>query len=289
MRSVMDNINPQPVDDLAQQPKASVLSLSSLLKPKMMYLLLILLMLFGIVMAVNTLYQAPPAKITIDPKGLSSAQYKILNDTMQAQKVGSFFTTDLPVLQNTVLQMPWVEDVSIQRDWNRGIVISALPRQPVAKFGSERLIDANGQAYIPADSRSLYQPDFANLQGDSSQSALIMQMTQQVNTWYAPVGIEVQDVFLSPRMTWLFRFNNGMRIIVDNENTYQKLYGVSQLLDNQLANKREQIQSLDLRYKNGFAITWKSDNVAPLSMLDTSITLSNDDKEKNDLDSTNVL
>lgn len=285
----MDNINPQQADDLSPQSKESLFALSSIFKPKLTYLLLILVMLLGIVMALKTLYQAPPAKISIDPKGLSSAQYQLLSDSMKAQHVGSFFTTDLPVLQDAVLQMPWVEDVSIQRDWNRGIVISALPRQPVAKFGSERLIDANGQAYIPADSHSLYQPDFANLQGDSSQSALIMQMTQQVNTWFAPIDIKVQDVFLSPRMTWLFRFDNGLRIIVDNENTYQKLYGVSQLLDNQLANRRDQIQSLDLRYKNGFAITWKSDNVAPLPMLDTSITLSNDDKEKNDVDSTNVL
>lgn len=275
----MDNIDPQAVDNIASQEDRSWFHLSSALKSKLIFLLMILFLIIGILVALNNIYHAPPAKITIDPKGLSAAQYHQLNETMQAQQVGSFFTTDLSILQNAALRMPWIEDVSIQRDWNRGIVISALARQPVAKFGSERLIDATGHAYIPADSQSLYQPDFANLQGDSSQSVAIMQMTQQVNEWYAPVGIQIQDVFLSPRMTWLFRFNNGMRIIVDNENTYQKLFTVSQLLDNQLANRQDQIQSVDLRYKNGFAITWKSDNVDPLTMIDASVISSGDNTE----------
>ena len=61
-------------------------------------------------------------------------------------------------------------------------------------------------------------------------------------------------------MTWLIRFDNGLRIIVDNENTAQKLLNLSQLIGNQLENRRAEIQSVDLRYKNGFTIAW---NIAP--------------------------
>ena len=57
-------------------------------------------------------------------------------------------------------------------------------------------------------------------------------------------------------MTWLIRFDNGLRVIVDNENTAQKLLNLSQLLGNQLKNRRDDIQSVDLRYKNGFTIAW---------------------------------
>ncbi|WP_230660394.1 cell division protein FtsQ/DivIB [Psychrobacter sp. I-STPA10] len=265
----MDKSTTQQVDDISATKKNALFYLSDSMKSKLMYLLTVPFIVVGIFMVLNNLYHAPPAQIIVDPKNLSATQYQLLNETMQAQQVGSFFSTNLPVLQDAALQMPWIEDVSIQRDWNRGIVISVLPRQPVAKFGSERLIDAQGQAYIPADARSLQQPNFVTLQGGTEQSALIMQMMQQVNMWYAPADIKVQDIFLSPRMTWLFRFDNGMRIIVDNENTYQKLFAVSQILVNQLASRRDEIQSIDLRYKNGFAITWKTDNIEPTSLLDT--------------------
>ncbi|MER2162857.1 MAG: cell division protein FtsQ, partial [Psychrobacter alimentarius] len=39
-------------------------------------------------------------------------------------------------------------------------------------------------------------------------------------------------------------------------NTAQKLLNLSQLLGNQLKNRRDDIQSVDLRYKNGFTIAW---------------------------------
>ena len=57
-------------------------------------------------------------------------------------------------------------------------------------------------------------------------------------------------------MTWLIRFDNGLRVIVDNEGTAQKLLNLSQLLGNQLSARRDNIQSIDLRYKNGFTIAW---------------------------------
>ena len=57
-------------------------------------------------------------------------------------------------------------------------------------------------------------------------------------------------------MTWLIRFDNGLRVIVDNENTAQKLLNLSQLLGNQLSGRRDEMQSVDLRYKNGFTIAW---------------------------------
>ena len=117
-------------------------------------------------------------------------------------------------------------------------------------------MDAKGAVFVPADSKDLTQERFATLQGEITQAPVIMQQMQQVNDWYAPLGMQVEDIILSPRMTWLIRFDNGLRVIVDNENTAQKLLSLSQLLGNQLSERRGEIQSVDLRYKNGFTIAW---------------------------------
>lgn len=106
-----------------------------------------------------------------------------------------------------------------------------------------------GAVFVPADSKDLTQGRFATLQGEITQAPVIMQQMQQVNDWYTPLGMQVEDIILSPRMTWLIRFDNGLRVIVDNENTAQKLLSLSQLLGNQLSERRGEIQSVDLRYK----------------------------------------
>ncbi len=76
---------------------------------------------------------------------------------------------------------------------------------------------------MPADSRELTQEQFATLQGRYSASASDYVQMQQVNDRYALLDMRVEDIILSPRMTWLIRFDNGLRVIVDNENTAQKL------------------------------------------------------------------
>ena len=224
------------------------------------------LLVLILIMGGKALRDAPPAAIHVDTQGLTVAQYRALQQVMNQQSVSSFFTSDLQALRDITTSLAWVDQVSVSRDWQRGIVVKALPKQAVANFGTERLVDAKGAVFVPADSRELTQERFATLQGDMTQAPVIMQQMQQVNDWYAPLGMQVEDIILSPRMTWLIRFDNGQRVIVDNENTAQKLLNLSQLLGNQLSNRRDEIQSVDLRYKNGFTIAW---NLAPPKATET--------------------
>ena len=226
------------------------------------------LLLLILIMGAKALRDAPPAAIHVNHQGLTVAEYRALQHVMNQQSVSSFFTSDLQALRDITTGLAWVDQVSISRDWQRGIVVTVLPKQAVANFGTERLVDAKGNVFVPADSRDLTQAQFATLQGGMPQAPVIMQQLQQVNDWYAPLGLQVADIILSPRMTWLIRFDNGLRIIVDNENTAQKLLNLSQLMGNQLKDRRADIQSVDLRYKNGFTIAW---NIAAPQDNETSL------------------
>lgn len=219
-----------------------------------------LLLILGI--GGKALKDAPPAAIEVSHQGLSEVQYQALQQTMDQQSISSFFTTDLQMLRDIAVDLSWVDQVSVTRDWQQGIVISALPKEPVANFGTERLVDAKGVVFVPADSNELTQEEFATLQGEITQAPVIMQQMQQINEWFSPLNMQVEDIILSPRMTWLIRFDTGLRVIVDNENTAQKLLSLSQLLKNQLSSRRAEIQSIDLRYKNGFSIAWHMQKTA---------------------------
>ncbi|MBF2720255.1 cell division protein FtsQ [Psychrobacter sp. NG254] len=242
------------MSDTAGRPKSKI-QLSPFVKYLFMVLVLGLLVLI-LVMGGKALRDAPPAEIHVSNKDLSVGQYHALQDVMDQQQVSSFFTSDLQALRDITMGLAWVDQVSISRDWQRGIVVTALPKQAVANFGTERLVDAKGSVFVPVDSQDLTQQRFATLQGEMNQAPVIMQQMQQVNDWYAPLGMQVDDIILSPRMTWLIRFDNGLRVIVDNENTAQKLLNLSQLLGHQLSTRRDEMQSVDLRYKNGFTIAW---------------------------------
>lgn len=227
------------------------------LTPYLIYWVLVLLLFLSVFVGLKTFKSVPPAKIHIDATGLSAMQYQSLTQTVDNAKVGSFYSADLQNIRDDILTLPWVDEVRVVREWQRGIVIHALARQPVARFGSEKLVDATGYVYPPVDENVLKDAGLTQLQGEVEKAEVIMQMMQQVNVWFEPLDMSVDDIILTPRMTWLIRFDNGMRMIVDGEGTAQKLVNVSQLLQKQLAKKTANIQVMDLRYKNGFVISWK--------------------------------
>lgn len=246
------------MDTTAASVNKTALNPSKYLSANMWITLTVVLFVAIFFVVSNRIYNSQPAKVVVNTKNLDAAQYQTLNKVMEKKEAGSFFTAILPELKDSAMQQDWISQVDIERKWGEGIVITALPREAIARFGSEHLIDSQGKVYKPVSESELSQPGLIMLQGDADQSTLIMQQMQQVNQWFAPLEMQVEDLVLTPRMTWAIKFNNGMRIIVDNEHTSQKLMNLSQLLQNQLANKKENIAAADLRYKNGFVIDWKA-------------------------------
>ena len=246
------------MDTTAASVNKTALNPSKYLSANMWITLTVVLFVAIFFVVSNRIYNSQPAKVVVNTKNLDAAQYETLNKVMEKKEAGSFFTAILPELKDSAMQQDWISQVDIERKWGEGIVITALPREAIARFGSEHLIDSQGKVYKPVSESELSQPGLIMLQGDADQSTLIMQQMQQVNQWFAPLDMQVEDLVLTPRMTWAIKFNNGMRIIVDNEHTSQKLMNLSQLLQNQLADKKENIAAADLRYKNGFVIDWKA-------------------------------
>ena len=147
---------------------------------KYFFMVLVLgLLVLILIMGGKSLRDAPPASIHVNNQGLTVTQYRALQQVMNQQKVSSFFTSDLQALRDITTGLAWVDQVSISRDWQRGIVVTALPKQAVANFGTERLVDAKGAVFVPADSKDLTQERFATLQGEITQAPVIMQQMQQ--------------------------------------------------------------------------------------------------------------
>ncbi|VEG12116.1 cell division protein FtsQ/DivIB [Moraxella cuniculi] len=220
----------------------------------LMTLLVVVLLGFLLNYAIKNSESKP---IVIESKQLSVAQLQALQKVVQPIGSVQFFASDLSQIHQAISQLSWVQDASVYRDWNRGVVVSVIPRKAVANFGSDRLLDASGVVYQPADDAQLMDARLVNLHGRADESTQIMQKLKRVNAWFLPLGIYVQDLILTPRQTWIIRFNNGMRVMVDHEDTEQKLYNLAMQLQSTLADDLPKIDSVDLRYKNGFAIAWR--------------------------------
>jgi len=102
------------------------------------WLLLVLaltLCLVGVWQLVQTIRTAPAAQIAVVGE-LSKRQHAVLVQQLQPLVSAGYFTADLTQIRDGALSQPWVDQVTVTRQWPNGIVVRVLPRHPVARWGS---------------------------------------------------------------------------------------------------------------------------------------------------------
>lgn len=195
--------------------------------------------------------------IQIEPSNLTDAEVASLEKAVEPLGKVQFFGADLSAIHRVVSELSWVGSANVYRDWDKGVMVSVKPRIPVANFGSEQMLDASGVVYTPADPKAVMDKSLANLYSRPKEAVNVMRQMRRINTWFAPLNLHAVDMILTPRQTWVIVFDNGLRVVVDHEDTEQKLYSLSVQLSGQLKPEVAKIASVDLRYKNGFAIAYK--------------------------------
>lgn len=225
-------------------------------KNMVFFVALLACVLFG---ALLLMQKAPAKLLVVDETGLNAHEAHALHLISQNIGAQQFFYANLEQIGHQVQNLSWVDEFSIRRTWGKGIVLSVLPKKAVANFGTTNLIDAKGQIFTPADLSALNNATLAYLYSTPNDATQAMQKMQNINTYFSPLGMVVKKLDVLPRQTLLVQFKDGLYVVVDYENQDEKLYKLAQILQqkNEVSAQKSTLARIDLRYKNGFALTYK--------------------------------
>ncbi len=214
---------------------------------------------------VNRLLHAPVAQVIVTGE-ISATEQHLLQEKIQPLMHENYFTADLVAIRDAALSLSWVESVTVTRHWPDGLLVRVIPRQPVARWGSGRLLSGQGVVFIEAARAD--HADLPLLHGPETQSLAMMQQYQKINQWFAPLGLRLKELYLTDRMTWFMAFDSGVRVIVDQEQTNLKLQRLSELGqgNDRLHQLWQRVAAVDLRYRNGMAIQWNNAPTKPLTV-----------------------
>lgn len=172
----------------------------------------------------------------------------------------NYFTSDLEQIRDRALEISWVDRVVVSRTWPNSISVRVVPRHPIARWGTGRLLSDAGVVFteaFPQDNSKLPM-----LHGPLGQSKVMMRRYNEINQLFQPAQLRLKDLYLTDRMTWFMQFDSGLRVIVDQDQTMSKLQRLSRLAQSDLKPVWPQVAAIDLRYRNGLAIQWKN-SIAP--------------------------
>jgi cell division protein FtsQ len=213
---------------------------------------------------VHRLKNAPVAQVMVTGD-ITATEQRLLQQKIQPLMHENYFTADLVAIRDAALSLSWVESVTVTRHWPDGLLVRVIPRQPIARWGSGRLLSGQGVVFIEA--ARVDHTDLPLLHGPETQSLAMMQQYQKINQWFAPLGLRLKELYLTDRMTWFMAFDSGVRVIVDQEQTNLKLQRLSELGqgNDRLHQLWQRVAAVDLRYRNGMAIQWNNAPNKPLT------------------------
>jgi len=188
----------------------------------------------------------------------SSVGFRAQLATQMRQNLSSsFLTVDLQAVQQMFESVPWVSQALVQREFPNRLRVTLQEHEAVAWWGvagSGQLVNRKGVVFdaSPDDSDSLPE-----LLGPAAQSVEVWTRYQLLADEFARLELGLSRLELTERGSWRAELDNGARIELGRgdaadllERTRRFTGTLSQLTERYAG----AVQSVDLRYPNGYAL-----------------------------------
>lgn len=162
---------------------------------------------------------------------------------------------DIEGIQSDIEALPWVERAMVRRHWPDGVRVRVWEHQPVAQWGADSYVTAEGVRFTPL--RMAANLDLPRLDGPVGGERSLIATLTAFSSAASPLGVRVDAVWIDPRGSWHVRLADGQRLDIGRENTEQRLARFLSAVYPAVGQRLAEIEYIDLRYSNGFAVGWR--------------------------------
>lgn len=170
----------------------------------------------------------------------------------QAQR--GFFAVNLGDVQNAVEHVAWVEQVEVRKHWPDVLELQIREYRPFARWGEALVLSEHGHLF-PAGKLRLPE-GLPQLAGPEARVQEVVALYNQAQDQLAKFG-GVQGVAIDKRGSWSITMRDGTQLVLGRNDPDERLARFAPMLAQLLAqDPTRRVLRADLRYTNGFALTW---------------------------------
>lgn len=178
-----------------------------------------------------------------------------LQQAVAPHAAGGFFTVDVAAIRTAAEQLPWVHKASVKRVWPETLRLQIEEQQPVAHWGKHGFLNRQGEPFLPQETNiSLALPSLA---GPDGQELKVLKNFRRVSATLAPLGVRVTRMQLDNRRAWHLQLDNAVLLELGRADAGQRLQRFVRAWPDVFAGRLDELQRVDLRYSNGFSVSWK--------------------------------
>ena len=164
-------------------------------------------------------------------------------------------SVDLAAMRRAIHTLPWVDAVSVQRAWPRGLNVLVIEQTAAARWGDAGLINTRGELFA-ADPRHI-PPELAQLSGPADEEPAVAQRYLAASGRLTQAGLRLTALRLDARGAWEFDLCNGVTVRLGRRQVDERFEKFMSAALKLVTERGEEISYVDMRYTNGFAIGWR--------------------------------
>ncbi|HST44369.1 MAG TPA: cell division protein FtsQ/DivIB [Luteimonas sp.] len=187
--------------------------------------------------------------------------YKVRATVLPYTQSG-FFAIPLGDAQRAVARLPWVEHAEVRKRWPDIVDVRIVEHRPFARWGRDRLLSEQGRLFPSAGIE--LPPGLPRLDGPDTRVADVVALYNESRELFAPSGFDVHALALDSRGSWAMTLSNGTAVVVGSHQARLRLARFARLMPQLLAQKQSPLTRADLRYTNGFALSWPQAGAAAM-------------------------
>ena len=200
----------------------------------------------------------PIRRVTVEGE-LRYVARERLQAEVAARLDGGFFGVDLDAVRRAAEDLPWVEHVTVRRQWPDRLVVDVRERRAAARWAGGGLVDTGGVLFHPPHDAGM--TDLPLLRGPAGSAGELLAFLRRLNDWLVPLGRSVAELGAERRGAFTVRLSGGTELVLGRLPEAEIKARLTRALPVLLAEARRRHQTVrrvDMRYPNGFAVTWEA-------------------------------
>lgn len=179
-----------------------------------------------------------------------------VRDRVKGVLQGNIVTANTGAVQREVAGLPWVMSASVSRVWPDTLSVAVVEQHPVARWGEDALVNAAGDVFHAGMGDA--EKALPVLQGPVDDAPAVVRHYQAARADLDKLDVAIQRLTLDERHAWRVSLSNGVSLMLGRQEYAKRLARFGDLYGKVLQQLTDHIDSVDMRYSNGFAVRWRT-------------------------------
>jgi cell division protein FtsQ len=179
-----------------------------------------------------------------------------------------FMSANLSEIQRAVEALPWVDHARIARRWPNSLHVAVTEQTAAARWGESGLLNTRGELFVKAAAH--VPAELPRLSGPTGSESQVAQRYLSAQGRMLEAGMRIAALRLDERGAWEMDLDSGVTVRLGRRDVDERIERFIHTASQVIAHRMAEINYVDMRYSNGFAIGWRNQGTNGSGLLKRS-------------------